>query len=187
MKISRAFLLCLTAALAPAATLDFEGVPTFGNVGNFYAALGVTFTNAVALEKNNGLSPFFPPHSGFQVATNEPDDTPLVIDFSTPVNSFSGFFTHLDTITFQFYDKNLMLVATRFSSTGDNSLGNGGTGNEAFGFNYGPGIARVKLSTSLLADSLTIDDLTFNPIPEPASLTLLAAGLVALAALSRAR
>ena len=89
------------AVHASAALIDFEGLGSLEPVTNQFAAL--TFSNTASLTAGISLNETdFPPKSGVNVASD--DGGPITILFSTPVTSFSGFFTYVVPITLEAFD-----------------------------------------------------------------------------------
>src|SRR5262245_61969939 len=94
-------LLFTVMASASPVVLDFEnlldGTPVGGSVP------GLTFVNALVLTAGISVNEFeFPPHSGQNLVFD--DGGPISIQFSSPVRSFSGFFTYLAPIALTTFD-----------------------------------------------------------------------------------
>ena len=86
---------------ARADTIDFEGLADSTILTNQYP--GITFTNAIILTAGISLNEFeFPPHSGVNVASD--NNGPITIVFSSPVLSFSGYFTYVEPLTLDAFD-----------------------------------------------------------------------------------
>ena len=148
-------------------------------------APGVTFTNAVVLTSGafgGSLNEFaFPPLSGVNVAFD--DGGPMILEFSTPVVSFSGFFTYVTSLTVRAFNGALLVDTTPSAST-DNT-GPGGTPNELLSVSDAGGITRIEILGSPFGGSFVVDDITLEiadvVAPEPATLWLLGLGAAAVA------
>ena len=97
-------------------TIDFEGVPDSTILTNQNS--GLTFTNTIVLTSGISLNEFeFPPHSGVNVASD--NGAPITIGFSSPITSFSGYFTYIEPLTlagFDTADVEVISAASLFSS-----------------------------------------------------------------------
>ena len=161
--------------------LDFEGFSDSTILTNEY--LDVTFANAVILSSGISLNEFeFPPHSGTNVASD--NNGPMSIGFSTPVTSFSGYFTYLEPLELDAFDASNNVVATVFSTFASNDalFGNPGSSpNEFLHVSYAGGISHVMVTGDLSGGSFTLDDATYSngapSVPESSSLALLSTGL----------
>ena len=154
-------------ATAGASTIfiDFEGLaeaqpPT---------ASGVTFTNALVLTAppvgQTIDAAIIPPHSGDSVAMdlvswdlNLPDPVsagPMVLVFSTPVTTFSGWFTYSTGLTLTGFDGATLIAGpTRAGS----NLGS----NEEISFTYNGGLTRIEILGSPNGNSFAVDDITLE-------------------------
>lgn len=162
---------------AQAALVNFEG---FGD--NFTLTnevVGVQFNGGTVLTAGIGLNELdFPPHSGDNVLAGLSGG--LTLSFDTPQTSFSGWFTHGNTLNFLGLDalNNVILSA----STADvSNLGD--FDQYAFlGLNL-----KALIITSIDGSSFVLDDLFFgaNAVPEAPGWSLAALGLALLAASQR--
>jgi hypothetical protein len=166
-------------------TINFEQYPEYTQITNQYAGQYATFTNALQL-----VAPYYdyidyPPHSGNGVITNDPND-PIQVNFATlpgsnGVNNITGWYVDPDGITVNGYNSKGVLVAT---------------------FNGAPVIGsdlEFSLSTAMAGtiayitisdnggnpDSETVDDLSYQEVPEPDSLLIVCSGLVSAVGLAR--
>src|ERR1700761_8685069 len=94
-------LLCGLLLISPLAgantiTLDFEAFSDGTSLTNQYA--GFLFVNASVWTSGLSLNDLeVPPHSGTNVAVDA--GGPITVTFSTPVLTFSGFFTYSSALT----------------------------------------------------------------------------------------
>ena len=179
--------LVMAPAAANAATIfiDFENV--LYSEGSTPGEQGVTFTNAVVYTSGaigGSLNESdFPPHSDFNVAFDDPTG-PMVLEFSTPIVSFSAFFTYNAQLTLTALDGG-STVDTETSSTSANFTSAPGTPNEQLTLSFAGGFNRVEILGSVSGFSFAIDDITAETrgvvvAPEPASMWLLGLGAAAL-------
>ena len=172
-------LLVAVPAIPAPVVLDFESLSDLESVTNQFP--GLTFTETIALEAGISLNEFeFPPVSGNLVVSD--DFGPIEIFFGTPVISFGGFFTYLVPLTLFAFDGTDTLVATEFSLFSTNLALSGDVGsspNEFLSVFHGAGISRVLIEGDPFGASFTLDDATYEVIPEPGSLWLFAGGLFA--------
>jgi hypothetical protein len=163
-------------AFAGSITLNFEQYPEFTQITNQYAADNVTFTNAMQLVAPGYDYYDYPPHSGSGVITNDDgfEDNPstLIMTFTgDDPHSLSGWFSAPSGITIDAYDSSSDLIATFTGSTNQS--------NAEFMLDPGTPIAYVTFNAAIGADGLTLDDLTYTPVPEPGTLTLICTALLA--------
>jgi hypothetical protein len=202
MKLLATALLLVTGGLLTSgflhADINFDNLAEGTVVGNNYA--GVTFTNAVVWAQNSFLPATFPPNSPPNVATNDQGGT-ITIEFAQPVGFVSGFFTYSEPLTIESFDGNGNEL-TSFTSynngvgTYANYLGadipypnNFAAPNMYYTvFNANNKISSVEIFTaSDQTDTFTLDNLSYNPVPEPALWVPLSALLLAVAGSSRLR
>src|ERR1035437_8615795 len=90
--------LLAVSPLLHAGLLTFEGFPDSTVLANQYP--GGVFPNAIILSAGISLNEFeFPPHSGTNVVSD--NGGPLSIGFSSPIQSFTGYFTYAEPLTLQ--------------------------------------------------------------------------------------
>jgi PEP-CTERM motif len=190
-KILSACAVTLTAAMAQAmpVTIDFESVTPNTSVGSHYASLGVTFQNASVANFGD-----LPGSNGSMMAYHTVDGTypkpdgPISAVFSTAVKSVS--LTGVDVgeagFIFNAYDADGNLVDTA------QAVGEGQGVGEFFTLNLtGDAIVRVTFSQAFYEsdDGIIFDSLVFDAdpaaVPEPGSMALLGAGLMAALATRR--
>ena len=183
--------LVIAPAAANAATIfiDFEGMLE----ATTPAVSGVTFTNATVLTASSfGGSTLndadFPPTSGGSVAGDivSIDLTtgdvvlggPMILVFSNPIASFSGWFSYNTALTLTGLN-GVTPVASANSAAGSN-LGS----SELISLAFAGGITRVEILGDPAGGSFTVDDITAEEAvvvaPEPASMWLLGLGTAAL-------
>lgn len=88
--------------------LNLENIKSFEVVDQQFADLGVTFTNAIALQPSN---PAFPPRSGTMVLIGGPRSGWLEASFREPVSCVSCFVTSSRQMVLSAYDDNDKLLA----------------------------------------------------------------------------
>jgi hypothetical protein len=163
-------------------TLDFETLADLESLTTQYP--GFVFTNTTALvsgivggtldELEN------PPRSGVTVVGD--DGGPVSVQFLTPVNTVSGFFTYDTAVLLSAFDASGNLLGTASSMFTSNQLLTGAAGsspNEQLSLSFAENIARIEILGGLTGNSFTLDDLTITTgavVPEPATLTLIAGG-----------
>ena len=173
-------------AFAAPITINFEQFSAYTQIDTQYQVSdGVTFANALQL-----VAPFYdwfdyPPHSGNGVITNDPND-PIQVNFTdslVSVRTASFWYTDPDGIVVTGYNTKGAVLATT-------------TGAPVYGANaqitltstVGQAFAYITISDAYgYSDNVTVDDLSFVPvpIPEPGSLALLGSGALGLAGLLR--
>ena len=161
--------------MASAVTLNFEGF-TYGTLlTNQYASAGVTFTSPDAqilqAPLNNYQYTLYPPHSGTNVLFS-PSSGTIAGDVNGGGTNLSFFYTcgQGDVILNLYSGTNLVGSVTGGTNVGTNSLLS----------IAGVGFDRFEISG--LPNFFSIDDLKVNstPVPEPASIAAVSAGLLAL-------
>lgn len=163
------------SAFAGSITINFEQYSEFTQITNQYdAADNVTFANALQLVAPDYDYYDYPPHSGSGVITNDPND-PLTMTFDAGKGSYyvSGWFSAPDGIIVTAYDSSKTVVGTAFT---------GSTNQSNASFTLGDGtdlISYVTFSATDGADYLTLDDLSFSPVPEPGMPMLMGTALLA--------
>jgi len=167
-------------AFAGSVTIDFEEYPEFTQITNQYSASdGVNFTNALQLVAPDYDYFDYPPHSGSGVITNDPN-SPLMMTF-TPGQapySLSGWFSSPSGITAMAYDSHGNLLATFTGATLAANGTNPGT-NAPFLLKGTGYISYVTFDDAIGPDGLTLDDLKWDPIPEPGTPMVMSTGLLA--------
>ena len=182
------------SAWATPITIDFDSLAELDAVTNQFA--GVTFTNATVLTAGSLLNDLeLPPHSGQNVVFD--DGAPILMTFTAPIFSFSGFFTYFEPVTVTAYDSanNALANAVSLFSTNDALFGDtGSSANELLAVSSLTGISSVTIAGNPAGSSFVLDDVTFDtspmaptPVPEPATLVLLATGIATRLAATRRR
>ncbi|MCC6396714.1 MAG: PEP-CTERM sorting domain-containing protein [Bacteroidetes bacterium] len=167
--------------------LDFEGLSDLESVTIQFP--GLTFSNTITLTAGISVNEFdFPPRSGVNVASD--DSGAIEILFSTPILSFSGYFTYLVPLSLQAFGLNDAMVASTpslFSANDGYSGEPGSSPNEFLQVAYAGGISRVVIIGDSFGGSFTMDDVEYSAVPEPSTGLLLVSALSALTCLSRRR
>lgn len=174
----------ISIASATVITYSFDTFNDSTSLTNQYN--GLNFSNATVLKSGFSLNEFsFPPHSGDGAVFD--DGGPVVIRFSTPVQSVSGYFTYLEGLMLSAYDSSdhLLAVASAayFTNLADGTGDPGSIANELLSVaSAGDLISRVVIRSSNGGGSLVLDDLTTTSsvtvLPEPGTLLLMLSGLV---------
>jgi hypothetical protein len=179
-----ALITCLLVrpAAAAAASIDFEAF-TADDVLTTQVP-GVVFTNAIVATAGVSLNEFeFPPASGANVAFD--DAGPMRIDFTAPIDVFSGRFTYFVPLTLAAFDAlntPLGAVTSAFAANLALSGDPGSVPNELLALAL-PNIAYVTITGDPFGASFTVDDISVSagPVPEPATALLLVLGAAAVA------
>jgi len=166
--------------------ITFEGLNDLDSITNQYAAEGVVFENAIALLSGavgGSLNETdFPPHSGVAVASPENSGF-MFLKFDPAFIFVGGFFTYslfpVDAfLTLTAYDSSANILGTVHSTFHDNTGISGNPPNEFLSIS---GVGEIKtLQIDGPGDQWTLDDFTATgatPIPEPATIILVASGL----------
>jgi uncharacterized protein YfaP (DUF2135 family) len=183
------WLSCGTTQLAASPILlDFETLADDTPITTQFT--GAVFSNTTVATAGISLNEFeFPPRSGVNVVFD--DGGPITITFSPlPSTRFGGFFTYstpLTIIAFDALNNPVGAAVSTFSSNLAMSGDIGSTPNEFLEIVAGTGIARVTIAGDLQGESFTLDDMTFEPVPEPGAMSLFFIGCAGLAAMSRRR
>lgn len=154
----------------------FSGLATFTSTTNGDVLWVIdNGTNAPWGLGNNGLAQV---HGGLQAGGlfNNDNTQSLEIVFSTPVWRFGGYFATVDEglpdlpLRFEFYDTSNALIGTfqMYTTSSDYVWA---------GWDHAPGISRIVMKNNLAP---VMDDLQTDLVPEPASMTALGLGLLAL-------
>jgi len=169
-----------------ATTIDFNDGTPGSSIGNFYTGQGVTFLNGEWTNLTAGFTPH-PESNGLMIvgdgANFQPKaETPIVITFANPMGSVSLIANNVNAngARLELYDSTTggTLIAS------DQVVGPTGSLNSNFVLSAsGSAILRaiVYQPFSVESEGVLFDNLTFTPIPEPASSILfgLATGLLA--------
>lgn len=177
-------LLFFIASSTQADVITFEERSDSESVTNQYP--GILFSNATALKAGISLNEFsFPPHSGTTVVFD--DGGLLSLTFLNPVSEFSAYFTYTTQLTFTAFDAEDNQILSMMSAFSNNTADGGDPGsnpNEFILFSM-LGISRITITGLPTGSSFVMDDASFTnsptAVPEPATLTLLALGLPAVA------
>lgn len=169
-------------AVAHAYVIDFEALADGTPVGLTYP--GVAFGNSTVLRSGLSLNEFeFPPRSGQAVAFDV--GGAMQLSFAAPVDFFEGFVTYGTQLVITAFDASNAVVTTSTTLFGSNLALSGDAGslaNEQLQLT-GSGIRRIEIAGNPAGGSFVLDDVTFRltatPVPEPMSLLLCGAALVA--------
>ena len=180
-------LLLFSPSVAKADVITFEGLADLEDVTDQFSNL--LFMNATILTAGVSLvEDEFPPFSGSNVVFD--NSGPMSINFLVPVTSVGGHFTYLTRITFTAFDASNNVLGSITSAFNNNQRLSGDLGsqpNELLSFSFVSGISRITITGDLGGASFTLDDLTVEAIPEPASLYLLVGGGLTLMTILKKR
>lgn len=116
-----------SSARAGTITLNFEGFANNASLTNQYA--GFQFTNTRISTAGLSLNEIeFPAHSGTNVVTDL--GGPISIAFTSPVLTFSGFFTYSSALTIFAFDSLNQAVGTTNSAFASNFVSSGNPAEE---------------------------------------------------------
>ena len=122
---------------------------------------GATFANAIVLGTGVTLNEFeFPPHSGSNVLSD--NGGPIAVSFTSPISSFSGYFTYSVPVTVQALGASNNVLASATSAYSDNEALSGASGSHADEMIRvsSPGIYKVVITGGAQGTSFTVDDVT---------------------------
>jgi hypothetical protein len=149
----------------PATLLNFDGLVDSTSITNQF--LGLTFQNAAAISAGISLNEFeFPPHSGTNVAFDSGGT--MTITFSSPIQSFAGYFTYSVPLTVQAFGttgSQIVSVSSRFSSNEALSGVPGSSPNELIQLDSGAGISQIVITGSATGTSFVLDDASTSTAP----------------------
>jgi hypothetical protein len=175
-----------TRVMAVAA--DFESLPDGTPLIDQYSELA--FSNAVVLTSGLSLNEFeFPPRSGVNSAADE--NGPIEITFSSPVTTFSAYFTYTVPLELAAFDSGMALKATVSSLFNNNQALSGEAGsspNEFIELAVTGGFTFLRITGSPSGGSFVFDDLSASAVPIVGAWSMFAPGLLAIGgALRRSR
>ena len=145
---------------------------------------GLTFTNTIVLTAGISLNELeFPPHSNPNVAGD--NGGPISILFTSPVPSFSGYFTYSTALDVSAFARNTPVASatSMFSSNLAISGDPGSTPNELIQISSPSGFTLVTITGAPNGGSFVMDDISFQNVPEPSSWRLLCVAALMLLAL----
>jgi hypothetical protein len=122
---------------------------------------GATFTNAIVVSSGITLNEFeSPPHSGSNTASDS--GGPIAIAFTSPLSSFSAYFTYATGLTVQAFGATNNLLGTASSHYSDNEAMSGAPANHANELIQvqANGIYKVVITGSAQGASFDMDDAT---------------------------
>jgi hypothetical protein len=168
-----------TLAFAGSETIDFEQYAQFTQITNQYSAMGVTFDSALQLVAPNYDYFDFPAHSGNGVITDDPSST-ITMTFAAGFagSAITGWFNAPAGMTATAYDSLGHVLAT-FTGTTTPGI------TQEFSLSGLGYIAKITFDDGGGGDTLTLDDLSWTPIPEPSSVLVMGSGLLTFGTLLR--
>jgi hypothetical protein len=137
-----------------------------------------------------------PPFSGINVAAS---DTDLQIDFTEGVSSVAAYFTYLNPLSLSAFNAAGGLIGFATSRFDSNLVSTGNPANELMQITSTEAIWHITIGLGSLGGLFVLDDLTFevaevggggtepNPVPEPATVTLMLLGAAVAAGRQKLR
>lgn len=145
--------------------LTFDGLVDGTPITNQFS--GLILQNATAISVGISLNEFeFPPHSGSNVVFD--NGGALTITFSSPVQSFAGYFTYAAPLTIQAFGSSgsqLVQAYSRFSNNEALSGIAGSSPNELIQLSSGAGISKIVITGAAAGTSFVMDDATVSTVP----------------------
>ena len=183
----------LMTSPAESTVVDFEGFSDSTVITDQYS--GLAFSNAIILTAGFSLNEFeFPPHSGVNVLAD--NGGPISITFSSPIRSFSAYFTYgvpLSVDAFAAGNTLLGQVTSLFSNNEAISGVVASSPNELLSLSES-GISKVVITGSSDGFSFAMDDMSYSGsnggtggTPELSTWGLMIVGFVFISFVARAR
>ncbi len=159
-------------AFAGSETINFEQYAGYTQITNQYASIGVTFDSALQLVAPNYDYFDFPPHSGNGVITDDPSNV-ITMTFAAGFagTSLTGWYNAPAGMTATAYNSMGQVIATFTGSTTPGIT-------QEFALNASTYIAYITFNDAGGGDYMTLDDLTWTSIPEPATTLVMGSGLL---------
>jgi hypothetical protein len=158
----------LSTLALPATVIDFDNLSD-GDIVTLQFP-GLAFANTQVLTAGISLNEFeFPPRSGSNVVSDL--GGPITIEFTSPILSFTGYFTYTVPLTLTAYNEADRQVATATSAflnnlaclAGPPCTGDPGSfPNELLQVGSSAGITRIVIKGALGGNSVVLDDVTFQ-------------------------
>ena len=165
---------------ADTVTINFDNLQDSQVVGSAYASSGVIFNGAVVATGGISLNEAdFPPHSGNNVVVDFTG--PITLAFTTPISTFSGFFTYTESLTLDGFGTSNQLLATATSAFSQNFVSSGNPPNELISLSSTTGMTSITITGDPLGQSFALDDVSLTTaatVPEPGELSLIVTGVL---------
>jgi len=148
----------VTTPVLAQSSFNFEGLIDSTILTNQYT--GATFSNTIVLSAGITLNELeLPTHAGTSAASD--NGGPMTIVFTSPLRSFSGYFTYSLLLTLQAFDSTNHLVASTSSQFSNNEALAGVPGshpNEVLQVSATASIYKIVITGGAQGASFTVDD-----------------------------
>lgn len=142
-----------------ASALNFDTLASSTILTNQYP--GASFLNTIILTSGVTLNELeFPPHSGANVASDQ--SGPMTVSFTSPIKSFTAYFTYSLPLTLQALDATNNPVASANTAYSSNEALSGDAGSQPSELVqiFSPSIHKIVITGGAQGSSFSVDDMT---------------------------